>query len=87
MYAVLLPISYLLERKNKLSLWTERIITALIVYPIVYLFVPASDILNFFIASVLLTAILLGSEKWIIGEKERLPEWEGEERNRENRKE
>lgn len=79
LYSVMLPILYLLEKRNKLSLWQERIAFALMVYPIVYLIIPASDILNFFIASLLFSAILLLSEKWKDTEKEILPEWEGEE--------
>jgi len=50
LYMVLLPTSYLLERKNKLSLWQKRIIIALMDYPILSLFILANDIIYSFIA-------------------------------------
>jgi len=78
LYILMLPALYFLEKKKKLPLWQERIAYAFIVYPIVYLIIPASDILNFFIASLIFSAILLLSEKWKDKEKEMLPEWEGE---------
>lgn len=62
---------------NKL-IW-KRIAFALLVYPAIYLLKPAGDILNFFIASLLFSAILLIAAKWKHNEKERLPEWEDEE--------
>lgn len=40
---------------------------------------PSDEIINFFIASLLFTAILLLSSKWKDKEKEILPEWEGQE--------
>ena len=63
---------------TKLQLW-KRIVVSLIAYPIIYLIIPASDVINFFIASLLFSAILLLSTKWKDKEKEILPEWEGEE--------
>jgi hypothetical protein len=79
LYATLLPVSYFLEKKTKLSLWQERIIIALIIYPLLYLYLRSYDFLYFLLASLLFSAILLLSEKWKDTEKEILPEWEGEE--------
>jgi hypothetical protein len=70
---------------KKLRAW-KRIAFTLMVYPIVYLMIPASDILNFFIASLLFSAILLLSEKWKDKENEILPDWEGEESGKKDQK-
>ena len=70
---------------KNLKIW-QRIAFALIVYPIVYLIIPARDVINFFIGSLLFSAILLLSAKWKDKEKEILPEWEGEESDKINEK-
>ena len=57
----------------------KRIAFALIAYPIIYLIIPASDVINFLIASLIFSAILLLSAKWKDKEKEILPEWEDQE--------
>ena len=75
LYVVLLPVSYLVDKRAALSLWQERLIFGLLVYPIVYLFISASDILAFFTGFLFFTSILFGGEKWGSGEKEHLPEW------------
>lgn len=61
----------------KKLIW-KRIAFALLVYPAIYLLKPSDDIINFFVASLLFTAILFLSSKWKDKEKETLPEWEGE---------
>ena len=68
---------------KNLKIW-QRIAFALIVYPIVYLIIPARDVINFFIGSLLFSAILLLSTKWKDKEKEILPQWEGEESDKNN---
>jgi len=68
---------------KNLKIW-QRIAFALIVYPIVYLIIPARDVINFFIGSLLFSAILLLSAKWKGKEKEILPQWEGEESDKNN---
>ncbi len=64
----------------KKLIW-KRIALALLVYPAIYLLKPSDEIINFFIASLLFTAILFLSSKWK-DKKEILPEWEGEESER-----
>jgi integral membrane sensor domain MASE1 len=68
---------------TKLRLW-QRIAVSLIAYPIIYLIIPASVVINFFIASLLFTAILLLSARWKDTEKAMLPEWEGKESEKNN---
>ena len=68
---------------KNLKIW-QRIAFALIVYPIVYLIIPARDVINFLIGSLLFSAILLLSAKWKDKEKEILPQWEGEESDKNN---
>jgi hypothetical protein len=63
---------------TKLRLW-QRIAISLIAYPLIYLIIPVPDVMNFFIASLLFSAILLTSAKWKDKEKEILPEWEDED--------
>jgi hypothetical protein len=67
---------------NKL-IW-KRIALALLAYPAIYFLKPSDDIINFFIASLLFTAILFLSSKWKDKEKEILPEWEGQELDEDN---
>ncbi len=63
-YVIALPTLYLIERKNKLSLWQERIIVSLIVFPLLSFFIPTEDVLYLFIGSLIFTGIILISQTW-----------------------
>lgn len=85
-YIFVIPTIYLIERKKKLSLWQERLIISLLVFPIFLFFIPSEDALYLFIGSLIFTVIILFSEKWKYKEKEIRPEWEGEEAGNEQSK-
>ena len=80
-YLVTVPVTYFVERKKQLPLWQKRLIMALIIYPLLSLLIPAGDVFNFFIASLILTLLLLISGRFRNGkDQENRPAWEGEDK-------
>jgi len=79
-YFVTIPVTYFVERKKDLPLWQKRLIMALIVYPLLSMVIPAGDVFNFFIASLIFTLLILISGRFRNGkERENRPTWEGED--------
>ena len=58
-YFVTIPVTYFVEKKKQLPLGQKRLIMALIVYPLLSLLIPAGDVFNFFIASLIFTLLTL----------------------------
>ncbi|MEW6584405.1 MAG: hypothetical protein AB1442_02210 [Nitrospirota bacterium] len=81
-YIVTIPVTYFVEKKHQLLLWQKRLVMALIVYPLLSLLIPAGDVFNFFIASLIFTLLLLISGKFKNGKQENAPMWEGEDKEK-----
>lgn len=80
-YFVTIPVTYFVEKKKQLPLWKKRLIMALIVYPLLSLLIPAGDVFNFFIASLIFTLLILISGRFRNGkDQENRPTWEGEDK-------
>ena len=80
-YFVTIPVTYFVERKKQLPLWQKRLIMALIVYPLLSLLIPAGDVFNFFIASLIFTLLILISGRFKNGKDQgNRPTWEGEDK-------
>jgi hypothetical protein len=75
---------FLIEKRKKLSIWQERVVIYLIVFPILYFFIPLRDIIALFVGSVIAGILILFSERHKVRkeekEKEMLPKWEGEDK-------
>lgn len=83
-YFVTIPVTYFVEKRKQLPLWQKRILMALIVYPLFSLFIPSSDVLVFFMASITFSLLIVISERcknW--KDQENIPIWEGEDEDKE----